>query len=267
MTVTKGYMALDSMTIQTREEFEKYAKDGAYHWVGSSAASLDCYDPELEARYLVALKGARRVQGDLRGRKMLDAGCGDGVFVNLLRYHGAKPLGMDAERLALDLAKGQLRKNGFVETLIVGSCEAIPFRPASFDAVFAVEVLEHLRNPLQFVDQACRLLKEDGTLVLTTPNRRADGQLRSRFHHREFTGQELQDLLKGYFHICDVLGFCHPWIVKAAYGIPGMRQPTRQVFKRFARTFSNPCAWLFAGRAATRCESLIAVAHRVKRSR
>lgn len=259
-------MASDSLTIQERDEFEKYAKDGAYHWVGSSAASLDCYDPELEARYLAALKGARRVQEDLRGRKMLDVGCGDGVLVDLLRRHGAKPLGMDAEHLALDLAKGELRKGGFDGALIVGSCEAIPFRPASFDAVFAVEVLEHLRNPLQFVNQACRLLKEDGTLVLTTPNRRAYGRLRSRFHHREFTGQELQDLLRQHFHICDVLGFCHPWIVSAAYGVPGVRQPIRQIFKRFARTFSNPCAWLFDGRAATRCESLLAVAHHVKRS-
>ena len=65
MLISKGHMASDSLTIQERDEFEKYAKDGAYHWVGSSAASLDCYDPELEARYLAALKGARRVKEDL----------------------------------------------------------------------------------------------------------------------------------------------------------------------------------------------------------
>jgi len=53
------------------------------------------------------------------------------------------------------------------------SAEHIPFRRASFDCIVAGELIEHLKRPDLFIMEANRVLKEDGKLIITTPNRKS----------------------------------------------------------------------------------------------
>ncbi len=51
------------------------------------------------------------------------------------------------------------------------SCEAMPFSDAAFDIIIAAEIVEHFRfHPLSFFQEAARVLKPGGRLIITTPN-------------------------------------------------------------------------------------------------
>lgn len=98
---------------------------------------------------------------DGRGSALLDVGCGppsetmeDGSF---LRFLG-RGVGVDLERRTLPFP--------FVQ----GRIEALPFRSGRFDVVTCIEVIEHVDEPARALDELARVVRDGGTVILTTPN-------------------------------------------------------------------------------------------------
>lgn len=54
---------------------------------------------------------------------------------------------------------------------IKGSAEKMPFKKNSFDTIIAGELVEHLKNPEKFIKESNRVLRKNGKLVITTPNK------------------------------------------------------------------------------------------------
>lgn len=104
---------------------------------------------------------------DLRGRRVLDAGCGVGVYTHALQEAGAQALGVDVEAERVEEA----REGASGALFAVASVEQFPFRDASFDVVFSHEVLEHVEDDLRALQEAARVLRPGGTVVLFVPNR------------------------------------------------------------------------------------------------
>jgi 2-polyprenyl-3-methyl-5-hydroxy-6-metoxy-1,4-benzoquinol methylase len=102
-----------------------------------------------------------------RGARILDAGCGEGAVLWAAQQMGFDPHGCDLAEPAVRLAR-RLIGTGSIH---VGIIDDLPYEPATFDAVVALEVLEHLPNPRTFLERAAALLKPEGTLLLTMPNR------------------------------------------------------------------------------------------------
>jgi SAM-dependent methyltransferase len=102
-----------------------------------------------------------------RGARVLDAGCGEGTVLWAALQMGFEPHGCDLAEPAVRLARGLIG----AETVHVGSIDHLPYEPGTFDAVVALEVLEHLPNPRTFLERAASLLKPAGTMLLTMPNR------------------------------------------------------------------------------------------------
>jgi len=99
-------------------------------------------------------------------RRTLDVGCGDGSLSVLLARNSEQVAGievsMEACRIAHSRGVGVARAD--VENY------AFPFQPESFDVVVAGEVIEHMTDPDEFLQEVARVLKPHGHFILTTPN-------------------------------------------------------------------------------------------------
>ncbi len=95
-------------------------------------------------------------------KRILDLGCGDAFFEERYpeRFVG---LDVEVERIS------QARRRG-VQTLILGSAEALPFLDVSFDGVLMKDVLEHfyLEQAFRILREVTRVLGSNGVLVITT---------------------------------------------------------------------------------------------------
>jgi SAM-dependent methyltransferase len=100
----------------------------------------------------------------LRGARVLDIGCGTGLTLSQLPT-GTWRVGLDLSRTALRLAR--LRVPGV--PLIGGAAGALPFADRSFDAVLALDVLEHLDDDLAAAREMRRVLKPGGVGIVTVP--------------------------------------------------------------------------------------------------
>lgn len=103
---------------------------------------------------------------DLRGKLLLDLGCGTGWFSRRARERGADVVSVD---LGPSLLKQVLRKAPVRP--VAGSALNLPFRDSSFDVVVSSEMIEHTTDPAQAVREMARVLKPGGPLALTCPNR------------------------------------------------------------------------------------------------
>lgn len=104
------------------------------------------------------------------GKRILDVGAGRGFMVQRIGNYIGEKGGKPGELLfACDLYPEY-----FEYTAI--KCEKVHFLTSllyqndSFDIVYAIEVIEHLRNPYDFIKEAYRVLRPGGKLILTTPN-------------------------------------------------------------------------------------------------
>jgi ubiquinone biosynthesis O-methyltransferase len=103
---------------------------------------------------------------DIKGKQVLDAGCGTGWFSKGAADRGAVVTSMDLGEKLLAEVKKKCDSNR-----VVGSILEMPFPDNHFDIVVSSEVIEHTPNPEQAVKEIFRVLKPGGTMVLSTPNR------------------------------------------------------------------------------------------------
>jgi SAM-dependent methyltransferase len=111
------------------------------------------------------LRSIRQARG-LDRLQVLDAGCGDGIFVAFVRELGFQVSGIDVSDAAIERAKTRCPD----ADLRVASLEdQLPFPDATFDAVWCTEVLEHIFNVHAALAELNRVLLVRGSLILTTP--------------------------------------------------------------------------------------------------
>lgn len=92
--------------------------------------------------------------GDVRGRRVLDLGCGHGMAAVVLARRGARVTGLDLSLGYLREAQTRARANGARIGWVAADAERLPFADATFDAVWGNAVLHHLD-----LDRAGRELK------------------------------------------------------------------------------------------------------------
>lgn len=150
-----------------------------------------------ESRHLVAYRWAA---GLAAGRRVLDAGCGEGFGTVLLADAGGDVVGLDRAADAVAAAGRRRARPGLAFRL--GDLTAETGR---YDLVVNFQVLEHQHDDHGFVRRLAGLLAPGGTLVLTTPN-----VLRSfsenPHHVREYRPEELRTLLRRTFGEVTLLG-------------------------------------------------------------
>ena len=136
------------------------------------------------------VKLVREHLGELRGRRVLDVGCGKGRFARIFKE--AQP---EAEIWGLDISEAMLR---FVPEGIhtrAGSMTELPFEDAFFDGAYATESLEHAVEISKAVSEICRVVKPGGRIAIIDKNAEQWGRLETPEWERWFTRAELERLL------------------------------------------------------------------------
>lgn len=163
--------------------------------------------PERCLHWLRALLQYRLPPG-----RSLELGCAHGGFVALLHLAGFQASGLELSPWVVEFAR-----RTFDVSVYGGPIEDQPIEPRSLDVIAAMDVLEHLTNPVAILDRCASLLVDDGLLLFQTPRyvegtseqelRRTDdpflAQLKSDEHIYLFSQTSLHRLLgeRGFRHV------------------------------------------------------------------
>jgi len=112
--------------------------------------------------------------GSWQGRTVVDLGCGGGLLAVPLAEAGARVVGVDLARRALQEAR---RRQVPAFLPLVGDLACVPVAPASADLVLLADVLEHVDHPAAAVSEAARLLRPGGLLFVNTIDRTVRSRL------------------------------------------------------------------------------------------
>lgn len=98
---------------------------------------------------------------------LLDVGCGNAFL--LQRINARRAFGIDLSLNNITKAKKRLGGNRLF-VLLRANAENLPFEEDRFDTVVCSEVIEHVQNPESVLKEISRVLKQDGTFIITVPN-------------------------------------------------------------------------------------------------
>ncbi|MER3433452.1 MAG: hypothetical protein C4288_08475 [Leptolyngbya sp. ERB_1_1] len=142
------------------------------------------------------------------GRSVLDIASGEGYGSALLAKRAANVIGVDIDPDSIAHAQSQYCDVPNLKFL-VGSCSEIPVADASIDVIVSFETIEHHDQHEEMMQEFKRILKLDGCLIISSPNRLvySDEYQRSNpFHVKELYYEEFADLMKRYFQQVQIYG-------------------------------------------------------------
>lgn len=159
------------------------------------------------------------------GRRVLDAGCGEGYGTQILARTAREVVGVDLEGDVVARAAGRYPSASFEPA----DLEALPYPDASFEAVVSLQVVEHMRDPYGFCAEVARVLVPAGVFVCATPNRLTFSPqgVRNPFHTVEFSPDELRGLLSRHFTVDELLGTFHARRLRSVEAVTRRSFPER----------------------------------------
>ena len=112
-----------------------------------------------------------RARRPLAGLRVLDVGCGGGLTCEPLARLGARVTGIDPIRRNVEVARAHAEAAGLAIDYRIATVEDLCVRRESFDLVLALEVVEHVPEPAEFLAGTAALVAPGGMLVLSTLSR------------------------------------------------------------------------------------------------
>jgi len=141
--------------------------------------------------------------------KVLDVGCGTGYGTAYLSdyFHG-EVIGIDINNSAIDFAKKYFESSRVnFKTM---DAQNLKFVPKSFNAIIALEVIEHVDDPEKMLKDIKKILTKKGLLIISTPNKKISSpglkKLKNPYHKKEFTQEEFEKILERYFSEVTIFG-------------------------------------------------------------
>ena len=154
--------------------------------------------------------------------RLLDVGCGIGLFLSVARERGWDICGLEP-------SLGAQKFNGNGLRILSGTLETVVLPAQGFDLITFWDVLAHVRNPFQLLVKARELLAENGTVLVKTPNRTCldvavarvlnplrggRGWLHIPAQLFQFSRQSLLEMLaRAGFEICEIHSTNEPFLL------------------------------------------------------
>jgi 2-polyprenyl-6-hydroxyphenyl methylase/3-demethylubiquinone-9 3-methyltransferase len=158
-------MALDDMNNVDGNEIAKFAAHASEWWDPAGPFKTLHDINELRAGYI-----ERRAA--LAGARVLDVGCGGGIFSEALAKRGATVVGIDLGAANLDAARAHAAESRLEIDYRCVDVEAVAAQsPRSFDVVTCLEMLEHVPEPERVVAACAAALRPGGGIFFSTLNR------------------------------------------------------------------------------------------------
>lgn len=113
----------------------------------------------------------KELAGDLKGRKILDLGCGVGTFALEFAKMGNITIGFDFNEKMISIGKELAEMQGIKQAdFAIGEADNLPYEDETFDLVIASDIIEHLIPQVlqRALRQSFRVLKKGGTLIIHT---------------------------------------------------------------------------------------------------
>jgi 2-polyprenyl-3-methyl-5-hydroxy-6-metoxy-1,4-benzoquinol methylase len=144
-------------------------------------------------------------------KKVLDVGCSNGALGEQIKRSGAWVMGLELDPQMAEAARAK------IDRVVTGDLDMLDLDAAlgaeTFDCIVAADVLEHLKNPWNFLAQLARRLNPGGLLISSIPNVRhfstlfclavlgrwpyRERGIHDRTHLRFFTAHNIRDLFSG----------------------------------------------------------------------
>jgi 2-polyprenyl-6-hydroxyphenyl methylase/3-demethylubiquinone-9 3-methyltransferase len=146
-------------------EIAKFSRFSAHWWDPNGALkTLHDINP-LRLKYV-------NEKASLKDKMVLDIGCGGGLLTEAMAKLQAHVTGIDMSEEALNVAKLHQHESGLkIEYILTPAEKLAEERPAQFDIVTCMEMLEHVPDPLAIIEACAQLVKPGGHVFISTLNR------------------------------------------------------------------------------------------------
>jgi SAM-dependent methyltransferase len=137
-------------------------------------------DDMVRRRTAEVLAAPGRLRGQLHGwlrpcledgRPFLDVGCGPGMLIAAAAAEGGRGIGVDVSMVWLVVAERMIREAGGEPVLAAALAESLPLADGSVGTVVALDVIEHVADPVPVLRESARVLGPGGRIAMATPNR------------------------------------------------------------------------------------------------
>ena len=144
------------------------------------------------------------VKDIIKGKEVLDIGCGLGYGASLMAQSAKKVTGVDYDEDTIQQNKIRLAAINNLD-FKRGTVPPLPFPDGSFDVITAFHFIEHIKGRKGFIKDCLRVLKPGGKAIISTPNIKKS-LARNPFHVHEYTFDEMKNEVSLYTNKVELLG-------------------------------------------------------------
>ena len=153
----------DNVAIEGQMDTDEAHRTAAAGWEYSAQAYIDFQAADDPNRTILLDPAMLEMCGDVRGRRVLDIGCGEGRFCRMLGARGADAVGID---LTQALIRAAHERGGSDGAYLRGSAERLPFADASFDLAISYVTLVDIVDYATAIRESARVLAPGGLFVV-----------------------------------------------------------------------------------------------------
>lgn len=132
----------------------------------------------------------------VKGKRVLDAACGEGYGSDILSQYAKQVTGIDIDTKSITHAQVRYKKENL--DFINESVTQLPCADNTFDVIVSFETLEHLEQQQEMLCEFNRVLKDDGLLIISTPDKKLysdETGFDNEYHVKELYKSEFKNLL------------------------------------------------------------------------